>query len=254
MSTSLFKINLVCLITIFFTVFHSYAEEDIEIETNIHILMDLSTSYYGKGTITENKRALQETFKVIRKIAKDDIERPAIIQVLGITEISTNQKIICEAQLTKGKIFKSKKNDQESGAFKKPKQLYNYLMEQCLPAILDQKPRNGTDISGALDKSTRIARSQAPYGDNVLIVHSDFFEYRAIVNGKKLKMPDIDLEGFHILLVYRAEFFSKYDGKFINVDEAVNSWRKSMKDMGAEKIVIVSDEAKFASFAADELF
>ena len=71
----------------------AYADDE-DIETNIHLLMDLSTSYYGKGTIAENKRALKESFKVIRNIAKSDIDRPAIIQVLGITEESAGQKLI----------------------------------------------------------------------------------------------------------------------------------------------------------------
>jgi len=255
MFTSLFNVGLVSLITIFFTLAHSNAEDDIDIETNIHILMDLSTSYYGKGTIKKNKRALKETFKVIRKIAKNDIDKPAIIQVLGITEESSKEELICEAQLAKKPIFKKKNNGVAKESFKNRKQLYEYLMEQCLPSILNQEPRDGTDISGALDKSTRIARSQAPYGDNILVVHSDFFEFRAVrVNGQKLKMPKINLEGFHVLLVYRSEFMSKYDGKVIDVDEAVKSWRKSMKNMGAEKVVIVSDESKFAAFAAGELF
>ena len=247
----IYKFIIKTIMVIFLFTNQAYADDE-DIETNIHLLMDLSTSYYGKGTIAENKRALKESFKVIRNIAKSDIDRPAIIQVLGITEESAGQKLICEARLAKGKIFKRKNNNSDvvSEAFNKPKQLYAYLMEQCLPHILDQEPRGGTDISGALDKSVRIAKSQAPYGDNVLIVHSDFFEYR----NKSLKMPDINLKGFHVLLVYRAEFQNKYDGEIINVDEAVNSWRKSMKSMGAEKIVIVSDESRFASFATDELF
>ena len=103
-----------------------------------------------------------------------------------------------------------------------------------------QKPEGGTDITGAIEKSVRVARAQSPDGDQTMIILSDFIEWRG-----NLPTPKYKLNDFHILLVYRAHPRNELTKEWVLPDEEVKKHSNKLKSIGAEKVIYVPEEADF---------
>ena len=216
-----------------------------KIKSNIHVIVDLSDSYYRKETRARNQKVLKKTFDAVKLIQKK-VSKPAIIQTFGITEISQETPTLCNLKLCRKTLFTKNKG---TDCVDNPKVLEAYLSQACMKSIMSQRSRPATDIIGAIDKSVRIARSQGLDGDQTLIILSDFIEFRI----KELPTPTFRLDGYHVLLVYRAQLKSDVNKEFLLPEEEVKKYASFLEKTGAQNVVYISDESADFIDAADKI-
>ena len=206
-----------------------------KIGSNVHILFDLSSSYFNKEYQKQNKRVLNKSFDVYKILSKR-ILNPIKFQVFVITESSNENAIMCDFTSCKTSLFGKKEKDascQHVDALKK-------LFAICIKKIMSQNPKPGTDITGAIDLSARIARDQSPDGDQTIIILSDFIEDRG-----DLPAPNLKLNDFEILLVYR-DGTDKIIGKSPRLPgEAAIKFASKLMKLGAEKVIYVDERSDF---------
>jgi hypothetical protein len=239
------RLIILTIATLFFATTFAEAKNQ-KIRSNVQILVDLSNSYFGPPFRSYNREALRKTFDVVEGLLKY-LPKRAIIQVIGISESSQDDDIICSASVCKKSLFGRKKNTTQS-CIAEPSRWKSIAAAGCVRAVLKKNPAMGTDITGAIDKAVRGARAQAKDSDNILIILSDFYEYRS----KQLKLPKINLDGFSVLLIYRTVL--KTETGDISLPEGqAKIWKKKLKGIGADKVLIVPEEFDFVARAIDEL-
>ena len=165
--------------------------------------------------------------------------------MFGITEISQTVPVLCEVKLCRKTIFTS---NQGTDCLPDLDVIDDYF-KVCTKNIMNQKPRGGTDIIGAIDKSVRVAKSQGMDGEQTLIILSDFMEYRI----KELPTPTFSLENYHVLLVYRVQLASDVTKEFVLPEDEVKKYAAFLESTGARNVVVVFDESDFSIHASDQI-
>ncbi len=217
-------------VTFFVSVRDGNAKE-FEINAAFYVLVDLSSSYFDKTTKDDMKRTLNIVTESLVELSRRS-PSPALFSFLSIDEISLGSKPLCEAVL-KPSLFGGKKSSKTGGAIilNKLKKLEAYF-EQCRDWIVAQKPKNGTDISGAIDLAARMARGQLN-GPKAMIIISDFFEER----WDGAVAPNLDLSGFKIDLIYRVNKKAALDVEAFNMN--MRTWKDRLLTAGADDTTII---------------
>jgi hypothetical protein len=228
--------------------FAKFAIGDSKIKSNVHILFDLSTSYFNKEYRDRNKKVLKKSFNLVKQVFKR-IGSPVKFQVLPITAYSNQSEILCETTFCKKSLFGKKLGEKKEPVCIKEKALESFF-SACVRTLMARKPEEATDITGAIDKSVRIARAQSPDGYQTMVILSDFIEWR-----EGLPTPKFKLNDFHILLVYRSPPMHEFTKKLLLPEEEAKKYKRKLKGFGATKVIYVPEEADFGrkGTAADEL-
>ena len=213
------------------------ASERGKLKSNVHILFDLSTSYFNPDFKKRNTNNLKKTFDLITTLSKR-IMKPAIIQAIPIQEFSGySNELLCDIKICKKSLFKKKSNCPTIKVLKKQ------VFPSCIKKIMKSPPGQATDIIGAIEKSVRLSRTQAPDGDQTMIILSDFLEWR----GKEIPIPKVNLEDFHILLIYRAQLQHEITKNLMLPGEEARKYAEKLKTYGAENVVIADEQANFSN-------
>jgi hypothetical protein len=223
----------------------SLRAEPTEFNSSIFILTDLSKSYFDSSTLKLMKKTLGRTNSLVVSLTKR-IPTPVMIHYLSIDLISLSKAPLCAAGFKSTLLGRGKKNlDDDLPIIHKRPKLRSFL-GQCRDFILAQKPRQGTDISGAIELATRIAKGQ-DRGLKIMIIISDLYESR----WEKAPQLTAKLDGFRIGLVYRVRDMSALEQE--SFDENLLQWKTRLEKAGAERVITVIESGNFSSRLNREL-
>ncbi len=218
---------------------------ELELNAGMFVLVDLSTSYYDEETHSLMGETLDQVNKVLVELTKR-WPTPLVFHYLSIDEISLGSAPLCSG-VYKSSIFGLKKKNSDGGTpvITKRSQLKRLLVA-CRDVILSQKPKKGTDISGAVDLAARMAVGQAR-GPKAIIVISDFLETR----WDGAVSPDLNLNGFKVAMIYRVRKRLAMETATLNA--ALDDWKNRFKSAGANRVFSVIERGPFHSYVLDEL-
>ena len=229
-------INLICvlLLSSLFCATHAQA---LKLKSNVIILMDFSNSYF---TAERKDTAIPRNIRMLASLIADKNDgpkKPALVQILPITDLSEQGRPVCEFVLQRKKLLGNKKP--KCGPFDQnfcsadSGQFMTYMTEECTISVQRFKEFSSTDISGALSLAGQLGQSQARKG-RFLVIFSDMFEYR----DPQIPVSKVDLEGFDVLVVCGADLNNEANAlKFCRGTE--KEWANQLKSLGAESVTYV---------------
>ena len=220
-----------------------------EIESNVIILMDFSNSYF----VEERKKAIKRNInKITKAIAskKNGPEKPTLVQVIGIHDVSQQSGQICNSfTILRKKLINKKSNDDDPYSSTKAKDFKAYMNTACLNDIMKEKARNATDIQGAISLAYQLGESQTD-NQKYIVIFSDMFEYRH----EELPVTKADLTDYKILVVC-SSFLNEENKKNVNFCMNTESkWASTFKKMGASEVLYTIETGDWDKRAAKDFF
>lgn len=220
-----------------------------EINSSLILAVDYSGSYVDRRKAGEMKQLFQTVNKFIARAASA-LPANVSFKALSITELSSLEKPDCEAEGYSEGLF-GRGTGGSKGQYlvsaprrsSDPSQFQQYLTEICLPRLIkrSEKGAGGTDISGAVDSVVTIAREETE-GPKVLVIMSDFYEYR----DSALPKFKFDLNGYRILMVYRTEYDVDANNQAKLTREKAQEWKRRFESAGAEAVYLMDERSSKA--------
>ena len=219
-----------------------------EINSSLILAVDYSGSYVDRRKDGEMKRLFGIVNRFLSKAA-ERLPNNVSFKALAITDLSSLEKPDCEAEGFSKGIF-GKKVKKKGQYLVKPEkkssgvsEFETFLSEVCIHQLLkrSEKGAGGTDISGTIDAVVTIAREETD-GPKVLVIMSDFYEYRAA----GLPSFKFDLDGYRILMVYRTEYDVDANNQAKLTRKKAEEWKRRFESAGAEAVFLMDERSSRA--------
>ena len=238
-------------IIIFLTGFSSFSHAE-NLKSNVIVLFDLSGSYFTSERI---KSEIPNNIKQLSNVLgskRNGPQAPALIQVFPITTTSEIERPICEYKLLRKKLLGGGKKNcgdfDDSFCSSKRKELKEYLNDECSALITSKSAENATDISGALALASQLILGQ-PANNSYIIIFSDMFEFRV----EDLPVSDIKLDGADVLVVCGGFFNTETDSAKLCYGTQ-DEWKARLEGLGASSVAFTTENVRWASGLAKNLF
>jgi hypothetical protein len=235
------------LLLLICTTFLSKQNFSREIESNIIVLVDFSTSYFSKDRNTLIKRNIEKLSGIIAD-EYDGPERPALIQFVGIHDNSQGSEQVCPSfTIKRSKLIGMDK--EEKYASTDPEIFLEHMNIKCKKVIMSRPGRPETDIQGALSLAHQLATSQTD-NDKYLIILSDMAESR----NQDTPVTNYNLEGFKILVVCSKQLLYEDNNKKYFCMDLKSEWTSKFKKLGAKKVIFTLETGDWELESGINLF
>ncbi len=210
----------------------AYAQQHIatEPQSNIAVLIDLSSTWHLPASRSENERVLRKVGEAIAATAID-LPLPVRIRYLPIGDLSLGRNALCDVVFAP-RILNARAVD---GEIANLKQLGDYLTKDCPRVVLSRPQEVRTDITGAIDSAARGFVEQVALYRSMIIV-SDFKEERR----KTQRSSPLNLSATRVLMLYRVLEEDRLDST--GLDKRLDDWKHKLGEAGAT-VVVANDAA-----------
>ncbi|MBO6946386.1 MAG: hypothetical protein JJ855_00285 [Rhodospirillales bacterium] len=221
------------------------AAGDVALNGGAYVLVDLSASYFHPSTMNVMDSTLSQVNEILLELV-GKWPSPFSFHFLPIGEAGLTSPALCEG-VFRSSLFKRNRAAAEDGTrlLHDRDELARHL-DNCKILILNQAPRQLTDISGSIDLAQRMSRAQSR-GPKTLIIISDFAEDRS----PEAYSGELDLNGFSVIMIYRLQSASPKQQR--EIDRNLKHWSQNFRKAGAKGVSSILESGPFVNFVLREI-